>query len=114
MTSSEPPKKRQIKLHVPQELSAVYSNLAILSNTRHEFIVDFAQVFPQDTQAKVQSRVILSPQHAMLLRNLLQRQIERYEAQHGAISEVKMPTSLADELFRGIQSEPETDDGDDE
>lgn len=105
------PKKREIKLHLPPDLEVVYSNLAVMSMTRNEIIFDFAQMLPPDPRAKVQTRVVMTPQHAKLVLTLLQRNIERYEAEHGAI-QVNVPPSLAEQLFNSIQ--PEQDDSDDE
>jgi len=102
-------KKKQIKLHIPQDLNAVYSNIAVMSTTRNEMIIDFAQLLPPDPRAKVQSRVVLTPQHAKLLLTLLQRNIGRYEAKHGEI-ELPAQPSLADQLFRGIAGEDDDDD----
>ncbi len=113
MTPENPSKqsqKRQIKLQIPQDLNAIYSNTAILSSTKNEMIFDFAQMLPPDTRTKVQARIVMTPQHAKLLLHTLQRNIERYEAQYGEIL-VSIPPSLAEQLFDGIQ--PETD-GDDE
>jgi hypothetical protein len=109
---NKPNNKKQIKLHIPPDLTAVYSNLAMMSTTRNEIIMDFAQLLPPDPRARVQSRVILSPQHAKLLLTLLQRNIERYEAQHGTI-EINTPPSLAEQLFQGIQPDFGDDDDDD-
>lgn len=101
--------KKQIKLHMPQDLSAVYSNMAIMSQTRNEMIIDFAQMLPPDPRAKVQSRVVMSPEHAKMLLTMLQRNIERYELQHGDIK-LNIPPSLADQLFSGVASDTDDDD----
>ncbi len=108
-TPSNQPQKRQIKLQIPPDLNAIYCNMAILSSTKNEMIFDFAQMLPPDKRTKVQSRVVMTPQHAKLLMHSLQRNIERYEAQHGEIP-VNIPPSLAEQLFDGIQ--PENDDDD--
>ncbi len=100
--------KREIKLHMPQDMNAVYSNLALISSTKNELIFDFAQMLPPDPRAKVQARVVMSPQHAKLLLNSLQRNLERYEAQHGTIP-FETPPTLADQLFGNVSGD---DDGD--
>lgn len=100
--------KREIKLHLPPDLEVVYSNLAVLSMTRNEVIFDFAQMLPPDPRAKVQTRIVMTPQHAKLLLTLLQRNVERYEAEHGTIP-VNVPPSLAEQLFNRVQAD--TDDG---
>ncbi len=108
----KPGNKKQIKLHIPPDLTAVYANLLLMSFTRNEFVLDFAQLLPPASRANVQSRVITSPQHAKAMMQLLQRNIERYESQHGTI-EMPQNSSLADQLFKGIAPEGEGDDDDD-
>jgi hypothetical protein len=107
----QPGGKKQIKLHIPPDLQAIYANLLLMSFTRNEFVLDFAQFLPPATRANVQSRVVTSPQHAKAMLQLLQRNIQRYEAQHGTIEMPQNP-SLADQLFKGLG--PEGGDDDDE
>jgi hypothetical protein len=57
-----------------------YSNLAIISHSTSEFILDFAAVLPGLPKAKVRSRVILTPEHAKRLLMSLQENVARYEA----------------------------------
>ncbi len=104
-----PPGRRRLKLDVPRDLNAVYSNFVILSTTRHEIIIDFAQVIPTDPRARVQSRVIMSPTHAKMLFNVLQKNIARYEEQHGEIP-IEQPPSLADQLFSSVRDDGDKDD----
>ena len=54
-----------------------YCNLAIISHSTSEFIVDFATVLPGITKAKVKSRVILTPEHAKRLLLSLKEKITR-------------------------------------
>ena len=67
-----------------------YCNLAIISHSTSEFIVDFATVLPGITKAKVKSRVILTPEHAKRLLLSLQENITRYESNMGKI-EIPQP-----------------------
>lgn len=62
-----------------------YSNLAIISHSTSEFIIDFAAVLPGVTKARVKSRVILTPEHAKRLLRSLQENIVRYESSMGKI-----------------------------
>ena len=62
-----------------------YSNLAIISHSTSEFIIDFAAVLPGVTKARVKSRVILTPEHAKRLLLSLQDNITRYESAMGKI-----------------------------
>ncbi|MFI3285093.1 MAG: DUF3467 domain-containing protein [Rikenellaceae bacterium] len=62
-----------------------YSNLAIISHSPTEFVVDFASVLPGMASPKVVSRIILTPEHAKRLLYSLQENVSRYEANHGSI-----------------------------
>lgn len=62
-----------------------YSNLAIISHSSSEFIVDFATVLPGISKARVKSRIILTPEHAKRLLMSLQENIMRYESTMGKI-----------------------------
>ncbi len=62
-----------------------YSNLAIISHSTSEFIIDFATVLPGAPKARVKSRVILTPEHAKRLLLSLQENITRYESNVGKI-----------------------------
>lgn len=73
-----------------------YSNLAIISHSTSEFILDFATVLPGLQKAKVKSRIILTPEHAKRLLISLQENITRYETNVGKIeipSSQKGPTN---------------------
>ena len=63
-----------------------YSNLAIISHSTSEFILDFAALLPGLPKAKVRSRVILTPEHAKRLLLSLQENITRYENNVGKIN----------------------------
>ena len=62
-----------------------YSNLAIISHSPTEFIVDFAAILPGLPKAKVKSRIILTPEHTKRLLLSLQENIARYETNVGRI-----------------------------
>ena len=85
----------QINIELPEEMAeGIYSNLAIISHSHTEFVVDFVRMMPNIPKAKVKSRVILTPLHAKRLAKALQDNISRYEKQNGPISgntEMKMP-----------------------
>lgn len=64
-----------------------YSNLAVITHSPAEFVVDFIRVMPSVPKARVQSRIILTPQHAKRLMRALMENVGKYEAQHGKIAE---------------------------
>ncbi len=67
-----------------------YSNLAIISHSTSEFILDFAAILPGLPKAKVKSRIILTPEHAKRLLMSLQDNVARYETNVGRI-ELQQP-----------------------
>lgn len=83
-----PAKKGNINIELPEEIAdGVYSNLAIISHSQSEFVVDFIRLVPNVPKAKVKSRIILTPTHAKRLMKALNDNIKKYEAQHGHVDE---------------------------
>ena len=81
-------KPNQLNIELPEEIAeGVYSNLAIISHSSTEFILDFVRMIPNVPKAKVKSRIILGPQHAKRILKALADNVRRYEAQHGPIAE---------------------------
>ncbi len=68
-----------------KEAQGTYSNLAIISHSPAEFIIDFTRIVPGVPKAKVLSRIITTPQHAKMLLKALQDNIQRYESRFGEI-----------------------------
>jgi hypothetical protein len=76
----------QINIELPEDVAeGIYSNLAIISHSHSEFIVDFIRLVPNVPKAKVKARVILTPQHAKRLMGALAENVKKYEAQFGVI-----------------------------
>lgn len=89
MAEEKKPKKNQINIELPEEMAdGVYANLAIISHSHSEFVLDFIRMLPNVPKAKVKSRVIVTPEHAKRFLNALADNIKKFEAQHGPI-EVK-------------------------
>jgi hypothetical protein len=74
----------EIQVELSEEISqGIYSNLAIIAHSNSEFIIDFIRLMPGTPKAKVQSRIILTPDNAKRLMYALQENIEKFEAQQG-------------------------------
>ena len=71
-----------------------YSNLAIISHSTSEFILDFAAILPGLPKAKVKSRIILTPEHAKRLLLSLQENVARYETNVGRIELQQMQSHI--------------------
>jgi hypothetical protein len=76
----------QIQIELSDEIAqGTYSNLAIISHSSSEFILDFVRVVPGVPQAKVKSRIILTPEHAKRLLFALKENIDKFEKMNGNI-----------------------------
>ena len=69
----------------PEVAEGTYANLAIIAHSSSEFVLDFALMMPGLKQATVQSRIIMTPEHAKKLLFALQENIGKYEKQFGKI-----------------------------
>jgi hypothetical protein len=79
----------QINIELSEEIAdGVYANLAIITHSNSEFVIDYVKIMPGTPKAKVKSRVILTPQHAKRLLKALNDNIEKYESQHGQIQDI--------------------------
>lgn len=84
--AEEQKKGNQVNIELSEEIAeGIYSNLAIISHSNSEFVVDFIRMVPNVPKAKVKSRIILTPQHAKRLLKALVENVKKYEAQHGKI-----------------------------
>lgn len=82
--------KNQIKIELKEDIAqGTYSNLAIITHSTAEFILDFVRIMPGIPKAQVQSRIILTPEHAKRLEAALKDNISKYEAVHGPIKTVE-------------------------
>jgi hypothetical protein len=81
-------KKNQINIELKEEVAqGTYANLAVITHSTSEFVLDFVRVMPGIPKAQVQSRVILTPEHAKRLLYALKDNVEKFEAAHGKIKE---------------------------
>lgn len=69
----------------PEVALGHYSNLAIITHSSSEFIVDFIQHMPGMPKAQVNSRIIMTPENAKRLLGALTENVSKYETQFGAI-----------------------------
>lgn len=84
----EQPKQNQINIELGEDVAdGIYSNLAIITHSHSEFIIDFIKMMPGIPKAKVKSRIILTPQHAKRLLRAMQDNVAKFEATHGKIVE---------------------------
>jgi hypothetical protein len=80
--------------HLDIELSeeiaeGIYSNLAIITHSQSEFVVDFIKIMPGLPKARVKSRIVLTPQHAKRLAKALAENIQKFEQVNGKIKDIE-------------------------
>ncbi len=79
--------ENQLNIELPEDIAdGIYSNLAIITHSNSEFVLDFIRVMPGVEKAKVRSRIILTPEHAKRLLNALEDNIEKFENSNGRIN----------------------------
>lgn len=102
-------KQQELKIEVtPEVASGNYANLAVISHTPNEVFVDFIAMVPNMQQARVQSRIIMTPENAKNLLGALADNIRKYEATFG---EIKPRTPIASPANSGEIRSPFTTGG---
>lgn len=80
--------EQKIDINLSEEVATgVYSNLAIITHSNAEFILDFAAMMPGLPKGQVRSRIIMTPQNAKRLLHALADNVAKYEEKNGAIKE---------------------------
>ncbi len=69
----------------PETALGQYANLALISHSSSDFVLDFARMLPGMSKPQVRSRVVLAPEHAKRLLQALQENIYKYEQTFGKI-----------------------------
>jgi hypothetical protein len=79
-------KQNEINIELSEEVAeGQYSNLAIITHSQSEFILDFIQIMPGMPKGKVKSRVVMNPQNAKRLMLALNDNIKKFEAINNVI-----------------------------
>lgn len=88
----------QLNIEITEEVAeGEYANLAIITHSHAEFVIDFVNVMPGTPKSKVKSRIIFTPQHAKRFMKALTENIQRFEAANGSIrdlEEVQIPMNF--------------------
>ncbi|PCJ89122.1 MAG: hypothetical protein COA57_02605 [Flavobacteriales bacterium] len=85
----------QLNIELNEEVAeGIYSNLAILTHSNAEFVIDFIKVMPGTPKAKVKSRILLTPQHIKRLLRAMKENIAKYEQVHGEIQETEAHNAI--------------------
>lgn len=74
-------------IELPEEIAnGTYANLAIVMHSQSEFVIDFVRLLPNAPSAKVNSRIVMTPDNAKRLVRILQQNIMTYEQQIAPIN----------------------------
>ena len=85
--ASEP---NQLNIEISEEISeGIYANLAIITHSHAEFVVDFVNVMPGTPKSKVKSRIILTPTHAKRFMKAMIENVKKFESINGTIQDIE-------------------------
>lgn len=88
--SNQPEPNNQLNIEISEEIAeGTYANLAIITHSHAEFVVDFVNVMPGAPKSKVKSRIILTPFHAKRFMKAMMENVEKYEAANGKIQDME-------------------------
>ena len=92
---SEDKKQPGINIELSEEIAeGIYSNLAIITHSASEFILDYIRIMPGVPKGKVKSRIVMTPEHAKKLHRALSDNLSKYEKSHGPIKETDQISSI--------------------
>lgn len=84
--SQNPEAENHLNIELSEEMSeGQYINLALIAHSQTEFVIDFIRVMPNVPKAKVKSRIVMTPEHAVRLLAALRENIERFEDTYGIV-----------------------------
>lgn len=80
----------QLNIEISEEVSeGSYANLAIITHSHAEFVIDFVNVMPGAPKSKVKSRIILTPFHAKRFMKAIAENVQKFEAANGTIQDME-------------------------
>lgn len=92
--ADEKPPSQELAIEIDDAVaSGIYANLALISHSETEFVLDFIFNSPQPPKAKVRARILTSPAHMKRLLAALQDNVAKYEARFGPIRTPEQPGS---------------------
>jgi len=101
MDKNKPPEGKQIQIELDEKVGAgEYANLAIVTHSAAEFVIDFTQIMPGLPKARVRSRIVMSPLHAKAFAMALTDNLKKFEKRFGTI-QIAQEDWLKDFGFQG-------------
>ncbi|MEO6734165.1 MAG: DUF3467 domain-containing protein [Ferruginibacter sp.] len=88
--NSLPEQPGQLNIEISEEVSeGSYANLAIITHSHAEFVIDFVNVMPGTPKSKVKSRIILTPFHAKRFMKAMIENVKKFETANGTIQDME-------------------------
>lgn len=94
MENQNQPQQLDIELN-EETAEGIYSNLAIITHSQSEFVLDFIKIMPGIPKARVKSRIILTPQHAKRLLKALADNVQKFEQINGKIKDIEQALPMS-------------------
>lgn len=86
---------QQINIELTEEMAdGAYANLAVITHSHAEFVIDFVNIMPGLPKAKVKSRILMTPFHAKRLMRALIENVKNFEAANGVIKDQEQASGL--------------------
>jgi hypothetical protein len=80
----------QLNIEISEEVAeGIYANLAIITHSHAEFVIDFVNVMPGTPKSKVKSRIILTPTHAKRFMKAMIDNVKKFESVNGNIQDIE-------------------------
>src|ERR1041384_5758416 len=90
MDQQNQPQQNQLNIEISEEVAeGNYANLAIITHSHAEFVIDFVNVMPGTPNSTVKARIILTPQHAKRFMKAITENIGKYESVNGSIKDLE-------------------------
>ena len=89
MSEQDLEQNNQLNIELTEDLAeGEYANLAVITHSASEFVLDFIRIMPGIPKAKVKSRIIMTPQHIKRLKMALEDNIAKFEQMNGRIKDL--------------------------
>ena len=80
----------QLKIEISEEVAeGTYANLAIITHSHAEFVIDFVNVMPGTPKSRIKNRIILTPFHAKRFMKAIIDNVKKFETANGTIQDME-------------------------
>jgi hypothetical protein len=87
--------EQQLAIELTDDVAeGVYSNMVMVAHSPSEFVLDFIRIMPGVPKARVKSRILMTPEHALRFLDALRENISRYEDAFGEIKQVAQQPNI--------------------